>query len=88
MERKDKLLERLRRRPRDFTWDELTTLLLRLGFRQVRTGKAGGSRCRFIRPDGCLISLHELHPGRILKRYRIDQILETIDREGMLRRIP
>jgi predicted RNA binding protein YcfA (HicA-like mRNA interferase family) len=84
MERKDKLLERLRRRPRDFTWNELTTLLRRLGFRQVRTGKTGGSRRRFIHPDGCLISLHEPHPERILKRYQIDQILETLEREGML----
>ena len=84
MDRKDKLLERFCRRPRDFTWDELTTLLRRLGFRQVRTGRTGGSRRRFIHPDGCLISLHEPHPGRILKRYQIDQIIETLEREGLI----
>jgi hypothetical protein len=42
MDRHDKLYERFRRRPRDFTWDELTTLLRRLGFRQVRPGRTGG----------------------------------------------
>jgi predicted RNA binding protein YcfA (HicA-like mRNA interferase family) len=84
MDRPDKLLERLRRRPRDFTWAELTTLLRRLGFRQVRTGSTGGSRRRFAHPDGYVISLHEPHPGRILKRYQIDQILETLEREGLI----
>jgi hypothetical protein len=38
----------------------------------------------FIYPDGCLISLREPHPGRILLRYQIDQILETLEREAML----
>jgi predicted RNA binding protein YcfA (HicA-like mRNA interferase family) len=84
MDRHDKLLERFRRRPRDFTWEELTTLLRRLGFRQVRPGRTAGSRRRFIHPDGCVISLHEPYPARILKRYQIDQIIETLEREGLL----
>jgi hypothetical protein len=84
MDRTDKLLERLRRRPRDFTWEELTTLLRRLEFRQVRPGRTAGSRRRFIHPDGCVISLHEPHPTRILKRYQIDQIIETLEREGLI----
>jgi predicted RNA binding protein YcfA (HicA-like mRNA interferase family) len=84
MDRTDRLLERLRRRPRDFTWEELTTLLRRLGFRQVRPGRTAGSRRRFIHPDGCVISLHEPHPAGILKRYQIDQVLETLAREGLI----
>jgi hypothetical protein len=84
MDRHDRLLERLRRRPRDFTWEELTTLLRRLGFRQVRPGRTAGSRRRFIHPDGCVISLHEPHPTRILKRYQIDQVLETLAREDLI----
>ncbi len=84
MDRHDRLLERFRRRPRDFTWEELTTLLRRLGFRQVRPGRTAGSRRRFIHPDGCVISLHEPHPARILKRYQIDQIIETLEREGLI----
>jgi predicted RNA binding protein YcfA (HicA-like mRNA interferase family) len=84
MDKQDKLLERLQCRPRDFTWDELTTLLRRLGFQQVRTGRTGGSRRRFVHPNGVMMSLHQPHPGRILKRYQIDQIIETLEREGML----
>jgi predicted RNA binding protein YcfA (HicA-like mRNA interferase family) len=63
---------------------ELTTLLRRLGFRQVRTGSTGGSRRRFVHPEGCVISLHEPHPGRILKHYQIDQIIETLEREDLI----
>jgi predicted RNA binding protein YcfA (HicA-like mRNA interferase family) len=84
MDKQDKLLVRLQRRPRDFTWDELRTVLRRLGFQQVRTGRTGGSRRRFVHPSGVIISLHQPHPGRILKRYQIDQILDTLAREGML----
>jgi predicted RNA binding protein YcfA (HicA-like mRNA interferase family) len=84
MDRTDKLVERLRRRPRDFTWEELTTLLRRLGFRSVRPGRTAGSRRRFIHPDGCVLSLHEPHPARVLKRYQLDQIIETLDREGLI----
>ena len=84
MDKQDKLLERLQRRPRDFTWDELTTLLRRLGFQQARTGRTGGSRRRFAHPNGVMMSLHQPHPGRILKRYQIDQLIETLEREGML----
>jgi predicted RNA binding protein YcfA (HicA-like mRNA interferase family) len=84
MDRTDKLVERLRRHPRDFTWEELTTLLRRLGFRQVRPGRTAGSRRRFIHPNGCVISLYEPHPTRILKRYQLDQIIETLEREGFI----
>jgi predicted RNA binding protein YcfA (HicA-like mRNA interferase family) len=84
MDKQDKLLERFQRRPRDFTWDELRTLLRRLGFQQVRTGRTGGSRRRFVHPSGVMISLHQPHPGRLLKRYQMDQILETLEREGMV----
>jgi len=31
-----------------------------------------------------VISLHEPHPARILKRYRIDQIIATLEPEGLL----
>lgn len=43
MGRKDKLLARLQQRPKDFTWNELTTLLNSLGYKQAKPGKTGGS---------------------------------------------
>jgi len=83
--RRDKLIERLQQRPRDFTWDELVRLLSSLGFEPVKGGKTGGSRQRFIHSSsGVVISLHRPHPHKELKRYQLDQILETLQAEGFL----
>ncbi len=84
MSRKDKLLARLRRRPRDFTWDELTVLLKSLGYKQATSGKTGGSRRRFVHPTAVTITLHKPHPQNILKMYIIDDILGVLKQEGML----
>ena len=84
MERNEKLLARLKQRPKDFTWGELTNLLKNLGYMQIKTGKTGGSRRRFIHSTAPTITLHKPHPGRIVKRYVINDILELLKREGMI----
>jgi predicted RNA binding protein YcfA (HicA-like mRNA interferase family) len=84
MGRKEKLLARLQKRPKDFTWDELTSLLKTLGYVQRKSGKTGGSRRRFVHPTGPIITLHKPHPNRIVKMYVIDYILELLRREGMI----
>jgi len=82
--KKEKLIARLRQRPSDFTWDELTSLLKSLGYREVKTGRTGGSRRRFVNPSSATITLHKPHPQKILKRYAIDQILDILKQENML----
>jgi predicted RNA binding protein YcfA (HicA-like mRNA interferase family) len=84
MGRKEKLLKRLQQRPKDFTWDELTGLLEALGYVQKKTGKTGGSRRRFVHSTAPAITLHKPHPGRIVKIYVIDDLLEFLKREGMI----
>ena len=84
MSRKDKLLARLQKRPKDFTWDELTALLNSLGYKKLKPGKTGGSRRRFVHPTSPTISLHKPHPKNILKMYIIDDILEILKQEGIL----
>lgn len=83
MSRKDKLLKRFLSEPKDFSWDELTSLLLMLGFEEVQTGKTGGSRRRF-KKDEVIISLHKPHPKNILKQYQIKQVLEILKNEDLL----
>lgn len=78
MTRKEKLIQRLKSKPKDFTWNETTSLLTGLGFTEVKKGKTGGSRRRFINSNNVVITLHQPHPGNILKRYQIDQIIETL----------
>jgi hypothetical protein len=84
MTRKEKLLKRLQTKPKDFTWNELVTLLNWLGFTEETTGKTGGSRRRFINEQELVISLHKPHPKQILKRYQIDQVIEILTEEGHL----
>ena len=44
MSKRQKLVERLKQRPKDFTWDELSTVLKQLGYQETKAGKTGGSR--------------------------------------------
>jgi hypothetical protein len=59
MGRRDKLITRLKSRPRDFMWEELVRLLEGLGYAEAKTGKTGGSRRRFAHPAAPTIVLRE-----------------------------
>ena len=84
MARRAKLIRRLQRRPKDFTWHELVRLLEGLGYSQVRAGATGGSRRRFTHPFAPAISLHRPHPGNIVKRYVIDDVLSLLTEAGLI----
>ncbi|MHB8483682.1 MAG: type II toxin-antitoxin system HicA family toxin [Nitrospiria bacterium] len=84
MSKRKKLVQRFISKPKDFTWQELVTLLEGFGYREIRFGKTGGSRVRFIHPELPPISLHKPHPIPLLKRYQVEQILETLQGEGLL----
>jgi hypothetical protein len=84
MSRRDKLIARLRSRPKDFTWEELVRLLEGLGYIEAKAGKTGGSRRRFVHPSAPLIALHKPHPGNIVKMYVIDDVLRVLTEEGLI----
>ena len=46
MGKKEKLIKRIKARPKDFSYEETETLLLSLGLKKPRTGKTSGSRVR------------------------------------------
>ena len=81
---KEKLLLKLQQRPKNFTWDELTSLLKYLGYREIKTGKTGGSRRRFVHDSAATIILHKPHPQNVLKRYALDQVLALLKQEEMI----
>ena len=83
MSKRDKLLERLQSRPKDFTFDELTALLGRFGYYIVKSGKTGGSRVTFTNGDDYL-RLHKPHPRNILKQYQIDNIISSLKERGLI----
>lgn len=84
MTKKEKLIKRLKSKPKDFTWSEFISLLSKLDFIEVKTGNTGGSRRRFINSNNVVITIHEPHPNKILKKYQIEQIIEILSQEGLI----
>ena len=78
MSKIDKPIEKLKSRPKDFSWAELQKVLNHFGYEE-RSGK--GSRRKFISETGAIISLHEPHPKKILKQYMIDLVIEHLNLE-------
>ena len=84
MGQKEKLLLRLKTRPKDFTFDEAETLLHYLGFSRSNKGRTSGSRVMFVHPDHPPILLHRPHPRKELLSYQVNQLIEYLEQEGLL----
>ena len=83
MSTKEKLIERFKKQPKDFTWDELVRLFGILGFTVDNKGKTSGSRVLFIK-DGEAHTVHKPHPSNIIKGYAMKQILEFLIEKGFI----
>ncbi len=77
----EKLIARFTAKPKDFSWAELVRLLRYFGYEEI-TGS--GSRRKFIHDERQPIILHEPHPRKILKKYQIGQIYETLKEEQLI----
>jgi len=83
MSQKDKLIDRLLKKPKDFTFDEMVSLLSYLGYELKRGGT--GSGVKFIKEDSNeVVNFHKPHPNGILKRYVLDQVIEKLRKDGLL----
>jgi hypothetical protein len=82
MSKSDKLIDRFLKTPTDFTWEEATKLLGYFGYIELKTGKTGGSRRRFINQKKHIINLHKPHPGNILKHYQLKILIDALKEEG------
>jgi hypothetical protein len=79
MTKKDKLLERFLSMPKDFSYQELKTLLNSLGYEESNLGKTSGSRVLFLNViKQSKIRIHKPHPGNILKKYEIVEVISKI----------
>lgn len=74
----------MEQRPKDFTWNELTRLLKAMGYTERKIGKTGGARRRFVHPTAPALTLHKPHPGRIVKTYVLNDVLEFLRKEKMI----
>ena len=77
---KEKLLERLKGMPTDFTFAEEERLLPSFGYTTSNKGRTSGSRVMFIDNQKRKILLHHPHPGNMLKAYTLKDILEKLKR--------
>ena len=84
MSKKEKLLERFKTKPSDFTWAELNGMLSGLGYELLTVGKTGGSRVKFLHPVHPSINMHKPHPTPVLKKYQIKQIKELLKKDGLV----
>ena len=85
MSQSDKLIERLKSKPKDFTFQEVETLLRKFGYNIVSGGKTGGSRVAFFNHTAKhRIHLHRPHPGNILKSYQVKNLICDLIERGLL----
>jgi hypothetical protein len=82
MSQTEKLIRRLLSVPKDFTWEELSKVLIHFGYFEVKKGKTGGSRRKFADENRNVIVLHKPHPGNILKVYALKQIIAHLTEKG------
>jgi hypothetical protein len=77
MSKTEKLIARFKTKPKDFSYNELVTLLAGFGYRQTQ---GSGSRVVFTNEkSNHKIKLHKPHPGNILKRYQLDLIERELE---------
>ena len=85
MTAKDKLTDRFKRLPKDFTFEELVRLLVSFGFEQSNKGKTLGSRVCFInRESKFIIDLHKPHPKNVIKDGALKDVYEKLITAGFI----
>ncbi len=85
MSKMDKAKERLRSRPKDYTYSEAKFLLSQMGFEEYNKGKTSGSRVKFFRSsDQRIILLHKPHPGDVMSVGAIRDLADRLEEMGEL----
>lgn len=76
----EKDIERLKSKPKDFTYDELKRILNYFGFYEDNKGKTSGSRVTFIYKEGNKkVTMHKPHSNNILKPYQIKDAINLLN---------
>ena len=83
MSKKEKLIDKLLKKTKDFTFDEMKSLLSYFGYELKQGGT--GSGVKFVKEENNeVINFHKPHPSGILKRYVLDQVIEKLRKDGLL----
>ncbi len=84
MSPKDKLIKKLKSRPKNMTFDEIEALLNSLDYTRSDKGRTSGSRVIFESDKHPAILLHKPHPRKELLDYQIKQIIEVLEQEDLI----
>ena len=84
MSKKEKLIKQFLSEPKDFTFEELVTLLGYFRYFPENNGKTSGSRYTFAKLNHTAITIHRPHPSNTLKSYQILQVKEILKNEGLI----
>lgn len=73
------------KKPKDFTYDELRTVLIGLGYTESNKGKTSGSRVAFIQQESKhILRMHKPHPQNIIKAYALEYIIDELKAQNKL----
>lgn len=84
MGQKEKLIQRLKSRPKDFTFEEAELLLRYFSYERSDKGRTSGSRVMFVSAEHPPILMHKPHPRKELLSYQVKQLLELLSQEGLV----
>ena len=84
MGQKEKLIQKLKSKPKDMTFEEVETLLKYLAYTRSDKGRTSGSRVMFTSTEHAPILLHKPHPRKELLAYQVKQLVDLLEQEGLL----
>lgn len=84
MGQKEELIQRLKSRPKDFTFEEVESLLRYFSYERSDKGRTSGSRVMFVSAEHPPILMHKPHPRKELLSYQVKQLLELLSQEGLV----
>ena len=87
MSTKEKLIERFKKQPKDFTFDELVKLLTGFGFEMSNKGKTSGSRVRFRNIKlKSIIDIHKPHTlGAPINKSTLNDIYNSLLNNNLIK---
>ena len=83
MSKIEKAKDRIKSKPKDYTYTEAKNLLFQMGFVEYNKGKTSGSRVKFYRKrDKKIILLHKPHPGDQMAKAAVDSVVRFLKEHG------
>jgi len=83
MGKKEKLIAKLKSRPKDFKYTEAKTLMGLCGYSISNAGKTSGSQVYFTRNNKSFY-MHKPHPQKELHAYQVNAIIAELDKEKLI----